>query len=214
MWQESCKVLKFRRRLNRANSFTVSLTLNGQNMIFAASDICTTMETMRVFPTFDNELSRSHRNVPVLPNWVFRAAHPRRVWVQLRHPQQSACIQLPYGTRIKKKRTTKAQKWCTLFSFGPRLCVLLQLQSSTVSSSATDWSSALPQQLSEQSPAQLLQLSRCVSLLPPHAHSTLEHRLNQSLSRFHTLPQISSTLNKFCLKKKANYYDKAQVCGT
>ena len=73
--REFCKVLKFWRQLNRANSFTVSLTLNGQNMIFAASDICTTMETMRVFPTFDNELSRSHRNVPVLPNWVFRAAH-------------------------------------------------------------------------------------------------------------------------------------------
>jgi len=35
--REFCKVLKFWRQLNRANSFTVSLTLNGQNMIFAAS---------------------------------------------------------------------------------------------------------------------------------------------------------------------------------
>ena len=173
-----------------------------------------TMETITIFPTFWKRAEPEPSQCPSVTKLSFQSSSP---YGQFGFSSVTLSNQHAYSYRmghVSTNRRTKAQKWYTLFSFGPRLCVLLQLQSSTVSSSATDWSSALPQQLSEQSPAQLLQLSRCVSLLPPHAHSTLEHRLNQSLSRFHTLPQISSTLNKFCLKKKANYYDKAQVRGT
>jgi len=95
---------------------------------------------------------------------------------------------------VSTNRRTKAQKWYTLFSFGPRFCVFLQVQSSSISSSATDRSPALPQQLAssgsgllhrpEQFLDQLRQLSTCLSLLPPQHSWTYAEPAFEQVSLF------------------------------